>query len=136
MATHSSVLAWRIPGTGEPGGLPSMGSHRVGHDWSDLAAAADIFFCYAYLLMVYQYHWDFDFICFIKFEKKYWNYFWKYFFLCLPRLCPFFLGHQLHIIWKLLVLTHSWLRFSICLSYFFFSSLYFNLDSFYSYILN
>ena len=41
MATHSSVLAWRIPGTGEPGGLPSMGSHRVGHDWSDLAAAAD-----------------------------------------------------------------------------------------------
>ena len=40
MATHSTVLAWRIPGTGEPGGLPSMGSHRVGHDWSDLAAAA------------------------------------------------------------------------------------------------
>ena len=40
MATHSSVLAWRIPGTGEPGGLPSVGSHRVGHDWSDLAAAA------------------------------------------------------------------------------------------------
>ena len=38
-ATHSSVLAWRIPGPGEPGGLPSMGSHRVGHDWSDLAAA-------------------------------------------------------------------------------------------------
>ena len=42
MATHSSVLAWRIPGTGEPGGLPSMGSHRVGHDWRDLAAAADL----------------------------------------------------------------------------------------------
>ena len=40
MATHSSVLAWRIPGTGEPGGLPSMGSHRVGHDLSDLTAAA------------------------------------------------------------------------------------------------
>ena len=39
MATHSSVLAWRIPGTGEPGGLPSMGSHRVGHDSSDLEAA-------------------------------------------------------------------------------------------------
>ena len=39
MATHSTVLAWRIPGTGEPGGLPSMRSHRVGHDWSDLAAA-------------------------------------------------------------------------------------------------
>ena len=42
MATHSSVLAWRIPGTGEPGGLPSMGSHRVRHDSSDLAAAIAI----------------------------------------------------------------------------------------------
>ena len=38
MATHSSVLAWKIPGMGEPSGLPPMGSHRVGHDWSDLAA--------------------------------------------------------------------------------------------------
>ena len=42
LATHSSGLAWRIPGMGEPGGLPSMGSHRFGHDWSDLAAAAAI----------------------------------------------------------------------------------------------
>ena len=42
MATHSSVLAWRIPGTGEPGRLLSMGSHRVGHDWSDLAAAGKL----------------------------------------------------------------------------------------------
>ena len=40
MATHSCALAWRIPGTEEPGGLPSMGSHRVGHNWRDLAAAA------------------------------------------------------------------------------------------------
>ena len=40
MATHSSVLAWRIPGTAEPGGLPTMGLHRVRHDWSNLAAAA------------------------------------------------------------------------------------------------
>ena len=40
MAIHSSILAWRIPGTEEPSGLPSMGSHRVGHNWSDLAAAA------------------------------------------------------------------------------------------------
>ena len=39
MATHSNVIAWRIPGTGEPGRLPSMESHRVGHNWSDLAAA-------------------------------------------------------------------------------------------------
>ena len=42
MATHSSVLAWRIPGTGEPGGLPSMRSHRVRHDWSDLAEVAAV----------------------------------------------------------------------------------------------
>ena len=40
METHTNVLAGRIPGTEEPGGLPSMGSHRVGHDWSDLAAVA------------------------------------------------------------------------------------------------
>ena len=56
MATHSSVLAWRIPGTGEPGGLPSMGSHRVGHDGSDLAAARMtnliIFICIPFLLLI------------------------------------------------------------------------------------
>ena len=48
MATHSSVLAWRIPGTGVPGGLLSMGLHRVEHDWSNLAAAAAVCFfpCY------------------------------------------------------------------------------------------
>ena len=40
MATHSNILAWRILGTEEPGGQPSVGLHRVGHDWSDLAAAA------------------------------------------------------------------------------------------------
>ena len=46
MATHSSVLAWRIPGMAEPGGLPSMGLHRVGHDLSDLAAvAAAMYIC-------------------------------------------------------------------------------------------
>ena len=42
VATHSSVLAWRIPGIREPGGLPPTGSHRVGHDWSDLAAAFQV----------------------------------------------------------------------------------------------
>ena len=52
MATHSSVLAWRIPGTGEPGGLPSMGSHRVGHDWSDLAAAAAAAACVSVLKQI------------------------------------------------------------------------------------
>ena len=50
MATHSSVLAWRIPGTAEPSGLPSMGSHRVGHDWSDLAAAAAVYMHHRMLL--------------------------------------------------------------------------------------
>ena len=42
MATHSSVLAWRIPGTEEPGGLPSMGSHRVGHDWNDSSSSSSM----------------------------------------------------------------------------------------------
>ena len=53
MATHSSVFAWRIPGTGEPGGLPSMGSHRVGHDWSELAAImSDVEHLFMYLLAI------------------------------------------------------------------------------------
>ena len=56
MATHSSVLAWRIPETEEPGRRPSMGSHRVGHDWSDLAAAAaagltDIYFINSMIIL-------------------------------------------------------------------------------------
>ena len=46
MATHSSVLAWRIPGTGRLAGLPSMGSHRVGHDWRDLAIAKPYLFLF------------------------------------------------------------------------------------------
>ena len=49
MATHSSVLAWKIPGTAGPGGLPSMGSHRVRHDWSNLAAAACYHFLFLYM---------------------------------------------------------------------------------------
>ena len=50
VATHSSVLAWRVPGTGEPGGLPSVGSHGVGHDWSDLAAVvAAMSFSHGYI---------------------------------------------------------------------------------------
>ena len=51
MATHSTVLAWRIPGTGEPGGLPSMGSHRVGHDWCDLAAT-EVYTCSSQILLL------------------------------------------------------------------------------------
>ena len=59
MATHSSVLAWRITGTGKPGGLPSMGSHRVRHDLSDLAAAA------AYCSISILYHFYFCIILYI-----------------------------------------------------------------------
>ena len=54
MATHSSVLAWRIPGMAEPGGLPSMGSHRVGHNWSDLAAAAAAAAAHNYVLFNFK----------------------------------------------------------------------------------
>ena len=64
MATHSSVLAWRIPGMGEPSGLPSLGSHRVGHDWSDLAAEAatmDItslwFILHRFKIIINKLHW-------------------------------------------------------------------------------
>ena len=61
MATHSSVLAWRIPGTGEPGGLPSMGSHRVGHDRSDLVVVVVILHCVyiPYLLCSFLCQWRF-----------------------------------------------------------------------------
>ena len=59
MATHSSVLAWGIPGTGEPAGLPSMGSRRVGHNWSDLAAAAAWLFK---LLCGFVYYMDLKFL--------------------------------------------------------------------------
>ena len=63
MATHSSIPAWRIPGMVEPGGLPAMGSHRVWHDWSDLAAGA--FFIDPYILIFFlfllrsnKFKWD------------------------------------------------------------------------------
>ena len=52
MATHSSILAWRITGTEEPGGLPSKGLHRVGHDRSDLAAAAAAYNLYSNNLQI------------------------------------------------------------------------------------
>ena len=53
MATHSSILAWRIPRMAEPGGLPCMGLHRVRHDWSDLVAAAAAF-CSRFILLKYK----------------------------------------------------------------------------------
>ena len=73
MATHSRVLAWRIPGMGEPGGLPSMGSHRVRHDWSDLAAAVSlnlILPVYPFLPFPFGHHkfvfYDCECICFVN----------------------------------------------------------------------
>ena len=55
LSSFSSVLAWRISGTGEPGGLPSLGSHRVGHDWSDLAAAAAASSFYFSVMAMYEF---------------------------------------------------------------------------------
>ena len=63
MATHSSILAWRIPGMGEPGGLLSMESHRVGHDWSDLAA----------LLLSQRFLWRLNKIMHIKCIHDWWH---------------------------------------------------------------
>ena len=62
MATHSSVLAWRIPGMGDPGGLLSVGSHRAGHDWSDLAAAeaASLYYIWSYDLLVHGFIKEFS----------------------------------------------------------------------------
>ena len=54
MATHSSVLAWRIPGTGEPGGLPSMGSHRVRHDLAAAAAGMPCAYILFQILLCYR----------------------------------------------------------------------------------
>ena len=68
MATHSSVLAWRIPGTGEPGGLPSMGLHGVRHDWNDLAAAV----CFHFLIQSLTWEWYYSYYFLIHLcEYKY-----------------------------------------------------------------
>ena len=78
METHSSVFAWRVPGTGEPGGLPSMGSHRVRHDWSDLAAAAAEFI-FSYLNIHFS---TFSLVPYVSFHfKKSWNLILLYFYI-------------------------------------------------------
>ena len=76
MATHSSVLAWRIPGMVEPGGLPFVGSHRVGHDWSDLAVTNDFDHCFMAIcisslgkLLFGSFAHLKDFFFFFKFKK-------------------------------------------------------------------
>ena len=76
MAAHSSVLAWRIPGTGAPGGLPSVGSHRVGHDWSDLAAAAvpnTILRVYIFSHLIFRIPWGRQEDSFLQVEKLIWR---------------------------------------------------------------
>ena len=66
LATHSSVLAWRILGTREPGGLPSMRSHRVGHDWSDLAAATAYHFS-KFHIYAQPVSFNYSFLCIVIF---------------------------------------------------------------------
>ena len=71
-AIHSSLLAWRIPGTEEPGRLPSMGSHRVGHDWSDLATAAATAMSYSHLCFLLLLLLLFS-LCFFQFFYAYFH---------------------------------------------------------------
>ena len=86
MATHSNVLAWRIPGTGEPGGCRSVGSHRVRHDWSDLAAAGKISYSYyPFIIKVYNLdHWFsncillYTSICLVYKRSIWWGFFTTY----------------------------------------------------------
>ena len=90
MVTHSSVLAWRIPGTEEPSGLPSMGSHRVGHDWSDLAAAAAADIVKFSLLYVSYFVHFFEFYYELGCYLETACYFWSSFKYCL-------VGSYLHL---------------------------------------
>ena len=87
MATHSSVLAWRIPGTVEPDGLPSMGSHRVGHDWSDLeVAAAAVLLCLKFCFALYWYCYSkflWLSIDWYHFSRNFWPSEWLCFRFCL-----------------------------------------------------
>ena len=69
MAPHSSTLAWRIPGTEQPGGLPSMGSHRVRHDWHDLAAVAVYYVTLSWLFPLH----DFPFPLSLYGKQKIWT---------------------------------------------------------------
>ena len=103
MATHSSVLAWRIPGMGEPGGLPSMGLHRVRHDWSDLAAAAvysysQFFFkntyCLCYQVYFLNYFWFTVLYCY-QVYSKWFSYTYMYIFLKLKNFISFINFHHI-----------------------------------------
>ena len=81
MATHSSVLAWRIPGTGEPGGLPSLGSHRVRQDWSDLAAESEYTYGIRMKISFSLTVVDFFFTCFsitLKINSRVFSFYFSY----------------------------------------------------------
>ena len=84
MATHSSVFSWRIPGTGEPGGLPPLGLHRVRHDWSDLAAAAE-------LVKALGSHWS----CLMSLLNEW--------ITCLCRICCRYLSGQIWVVLSLFI---------------------------------
>ena len=92
MATHSSVLAWRIPGTGEPGELPSVGSHRVRHGWSDLAAIAAACLCKCYYIFNFIFHLVIDII-----QKSNWL-------LCIKLvLCNLSIITYLEVFWSVIL---------------------------------
>ena len=92
MATHSSVLAWRIPGTEKPGGLPSMGSHRVGHDWSGSSSSSDIWCGASFHLLVCH--------LYVFFAEVYIQIFY-------PVIKGFFFSYC----WVLIVLCKFWIQF-------------------------
>ena len=123
VATHSSVLAWRIPGTGEPGGLLSVGLHRVGHDWSDLAAAAaaaltkliseiqlfliSLFLCVFYFMNFCPYFFLYIFfgfiLLFLKKNTTSWDWFLVYFFIfcdiCIYKAFDYLPKHCFNFSW-------------------------------------
>ena len=82
LAPHSSVPAWRIPGTGEPGGLPSTGWHRVGHDWSDLAAVAAVYVTAVSLPSVAPWRSWFDHTGTRTFPHRTWRNWWWELHMC------------------------------------------------------
>ena len=102
-ATHSSVLAWRIPGTGEPAGLPSMGSHGVRRDWGDLAAAA-AFLIYTASWLVCLLYRQISLLDLSLFSCVYKN---------AQDVSPFFC-HYTKILYKLLTVFHTPITHSFC----------------------
>ena len=124
MATHSSVLAWIIPRMGKPGGPPSVGSHRVRHDWSDLAAASIVYICksqspnsshpcipfgrnvFVFYVCLY-FCFSNKIICTVFLDSTYVNIWYLFFsfwltFLCMTLVCPR---------WLIFLPFHGWIIF-------------------------